>query len=334
MAAFHMNKRTRRQNRGIVIVAALLFIVLGTMIAGGFTFNWYQQNIMPLSDADEPIVVVIDPGATARDIAVLLEENNVIRSARAFDWYTRVNNARSNLQAGGYTFTASESVKEIVDRLRAGDIARDLFTILPAQRIDQIRTAFMQAGYTREEIMAGFDVRQYEDHPALAFKPQGATLEGYLYPESFQKSANTTVEDIIRASLDQTVSVLTPALRERLQKQGLTVHEAIILASIVEVEVPAESDDRPTVAQVYLKRLREGMRLEADPTAQYGTLFATGTQDGWRNYDTPYNTYLYEGLPPGPIANVSQSSLEAIANPSNTDFVFFVADDNKSEELV
>jgi UPF0755 protein len=122
--------------------------------------------------------------------------------------------------------------------------------------------------------------------------------------------------------------VLDTELVQKLDNQGLSIHEAVTLASIIENEVPAASGDRNTVSQVYQKRLAEGILLQADPTARYGTILATGSDDGWRNYDSPYNTYIYAGLPPGPISNVSQSSLEAVANPTDTDYLFFVADDN------
>lgn len=329
MAAFHIHKPVKKSSNaaGIVLVVVVALIAIA-LLAVSVGYVWYQQNLQPVSQETTEVVVSIEDGASAQEIAEQLHNAELVRSKVAFDWYLRLQGVRGQLQAGSYKIAPNNSVPDIVNMLRDGTVATDLITILPAQRIDQVRAAFAQAGFDRSDIINGFDADQYKGHPALAYKPAEASLEGYLYPETFQKSSNTAVSDIIRASLDEMATVLTPELIRLFNDQGLSPHEAVILASIVEVEVPAESDDRPTVAQVYLKRLREEMRLEADPTAQYGTLFATGTQDGWRNYDTPYNTYIYEGLPPGPIANVSQSSLEAVANPSDTDYLFFVADDN------
>jgi UPF0755 protein len=167
----------------------------------------------------------------------------------------------------------------------------------------------------------------YTGHPVLVDKPPLASLEGYLYAESFQKTADTPLQAIIEQSLDLMEESFTPKILSSLQEKGLDKHQAITLASIVEREVSSASGDRPQVAQVYLKRLSMGMKLEADPTAKYGVFLATGETTGWRQFDSPYNTYLYEDLPPGPIANVSYSSLEAVAFPASGDYVYFVAGD-------
>jgi UPF0755 protein len=326
MAAFHVHKQyVRNKSNGWVFLLIPLIFIFMSFIA---MFGWYTTNIAPLSDSQEEIIITVEVGRSAPQIGRLLEESMVIKSATAFDIYTRLDGSRNNLQAGGYKLSPSLSVAQIVEKLVKGDVATDLITILPAQRIDQIRAAFLRAGFSRDEIIKGFDPKQYADHPALQFKPIDANLEGYLYPETYQRTSITTVEDIIVSSLNETATVLTSDIQQQLQTQGLGIHEAIILASIIEKEVPAASGDRNTVAQVYLKRLREGILLQADPTAQYGALLATGTQDGWRNYDSPYNTYIYPGLPPGPISNISQSSIQAVANPTQSDYLFFVADDN------
>jgi UPF0755 protein len=166
---------------------------------------------------------------------------------------------------------------------------------------------------------------QYADHPALADKPTNASLEGYLYPDSYQKTADTKPETIIRASLDEMQKHLTPELRAAMSKQGLTVHEGVVLASIVEQEVSKKAD-KPTVAQVFLLRLKKGMPLGSDVTAFYGSIKAG--QAPSVSYDSPYNTRLHPGLPPGPISNVSQASLEAVANPAGSDYLYFVAGDD------
>lgn len=325
MTAFHVSRPRKSRGLLLIVLGLVSLIVMAGLIAAGSTYYWYQRNIEPIGTSEMHSVISIEEGASVVEIAELLEEEGIIRSATAFDWYTRVNNVRGQLQAGTYKFSPSESVADIVDRLLAGDVATDIFTILPAQRIDQVRKAFMDAGYSREEIADAFKADQYADHPALAFKPREATLEGYLYPETFQRTANTSVSDIIRASLDEMAKVLTPTLREQLQSQGLNVHEAIIMASIVEREV-SNPEDRAKVAQVFLKRYREGMMLGSDPTALYGALLAGIEPSVFA--DTPYNTRLYVGLPPGPINNVSKASLDALANPADTAFLYFVSGDD------
>ena len=327
MVKFQAGKQHKRKTSTYWLFIFLLPAVIITVL-GVVTAYWYQDNLKPLSDDDREIIVNINEGESLSDIAVKLEASNIIKSATAFNWYARLNSYRDSLQAGGYKLSPSSSVSTIVMKLANGDVATDLIVILPAQRVDQVKSAMMRIGYTRDEINEAFNLENYRAHPIYAFISQDGTLEGYLYPDSYQRSTNTPLEEIITRALDEMYEKLTPALIEQFTARGLSVHVAVTLASIIESEVPAGSGDRRTVSQVYQKRLKEGILLQADPTAQYGTLFATGSDDGWRNYDTPYNTYLYEGLPPGPISNVSVSSLEAVADPADTDYLFFVSGDD------
>ncbi len=327
MSRFHKDRQHRCSKINIWIV--LLVVPLLVLIAGVSSFAyWYQSNLQPVSESISEVIVNIPEGSTADEIGDLLEQKGVIKSSFAFDIYTRFNGHKDDLQAGGYRFSPNSSVQEIVTRLINGDVAKDLVIVFPARRIDQIKADFLRYGFDREEINFAFSTTNYASHPIYKFIPEGASLEGYIYPDSYQKTTQTSPKEIITVALNEMNEAITPELKNKFAEKGLTVHQAVILASIVEREVPAASGDRPTVAQVYLKRLAEGMPLQADPTAQYGTLLATGTEDNWLNYDSPYNTYLYSGLPAGPISNVSKSSLDAVANPSQTDYLYFVADDN------
>lgn len=327
MSKFHVERQHRAPFISRWLLLAIAPFVLLFISAVGVAL-WYQANLRPLSTSEQQIIVTVPAGASSKEIAILLEEKGVIRSQAAFEWYTRLNNYRDSMQAGGYRFSPNDSVQEIVARLISGDVASDLVIVLPAQRVDELKATFVDYGFDREEVNQAFNAKNYANHPALAYKPAEASLEGYIYPDSYQRTDQTKPSEIVTKALDELDSAITPALRQRFSEQGLSVHDAIILASIVESEVSAESGDRSTVAQVYLKRLREGIPLQADPTAQYGTLFATGTTDGWRNYDTPYNTYLHTGLPIGPISNVSASSLQAVAYPADTEYLYFVSGDD------
>jgi UPF0755 protein len=169
------------------------------------------------------------------------------------------------------------------------------------------------------------DPANYPNHPALTDVPEGQGLEGYLYPESFQKTAETTPHEIIRQSLDQMALRLTPDLRQAFSKQGLTLHQAITLASIVEQEVSNDAD-RAQAAQVFLKRYKSDISLGSDPTAFYGAL--KEGEEPTVFHDSPYNTRIHKGIPPGPIGNVTESSLSAVAFPAQTDWLFFVSGDD------
>lgn len=322
-----MNFRPQTDKRslpwGIVSIAlAMLFVIVGI----GLTVRQvYMQNLRPVNASQRTVSVVVERGASTREITTQLKKDGLIRSSWAFEWYVRSKEVRDALQAGTYELRPSQSVPEIVDVLTGGKIAKDLVTILPAQRLGQIRNRLVAAGFSAESVDKALDPAQYRSHPALVDKPAGASLEGYLYPESFEKTASTLPETIVRASLDEMAKRLTPDVRTAISKQGLSVHEGIILASIIEKEV-SKPDDRKTVAQVFLKRLKAGMVLGSDVTAYYGSIVANGTTT--LKYDSPYNTHLHAGLPAGPISNVSEVSLNAVGHPTTTDFLYFVSGDD------
>lgn len=285
----------------------------------------YNRNLQPLSSDTSVKLVTVESGASVDDIGKQLEEGGIIRSAWAFRLYVSSKDARSALQAGDYELSPSQSVADIVSLLTHGKVATNLVTILPGQRIDQIRKRLIQEGFKEADVDNALNPDSYSGHPALVDKPAGATLEGYLYPESYQRTSITEVGSIIKTALDQMHERLTPTLRAGFAKQGLSTYEAITLASIVENEVPKQ-EDRHKVAQVFLKRLRIGMKLESDATASYGAVLA-GQKPSSR-FDSAYNTYSNTGLPPSPITNVTESSLKAVAQPASTDWTYFVSGDD------
>ena len=308
----------------ILLVAGAVLVLLGI---GGIYLarNYYYENLKPVSASQREVTVTIEQGSTVQQIGELLQEKGVIRNAQVFSQYVRNKGAQEQLKAGTYALRPSYSVEEVVTVLTHGAVRKDLFTILPGQRIDQIKQSLLDAGYTKEEVAQALDPAQYADHPALVDKPGKANLEGYLYPESLQKTAETSATTIIGQSLDQIHKVLTPELRAQITRQGLTVHEGIVLASMVEQEV-SRPEDRQKVAQVFLARLDRGMKLQSDVTGFYGAII--DSQPPSVDYESPYNTYFIDALPVGPISNVSTSSLQAVARPANTDYLYFVAGDN------
>lgn len=323
MTKFSLNKNRSGRSKLILLV---ITVFIGAIIIGiGAIRHTYYQNLRPVSASQRSQLVTVELGATASEIGMQLKEAGLIKETWAFEWYVRTNSLRDKLQAGSYYLRPSQSVQEITNVLTQGKVATDLVTILPGQRIDQIRQSLIRSGFDSAVVDAALDPETYKDHPALVDKPAGANLEGYLYPESFQKDVDTDLKTIIKASLDEMQKRLTPEVRAGFVKQGLTVHQGVILASIVEQEVNNKAD-KPKVAQVFLTRLKMNMQLGSDVTAFYGAL-----KDGKKAtvaYDSPYNTRLYAGYPPGPISNVTDSSLQAVANPANTDFVYFVAGDD------
>lgn len=327
MVYSHRNRRRIFKMSIIVLIVAALAAVSAIMLAR----KYYNDNLRPVSDQHTAMEVTIEPGSTLPTISQLLKDKKLIRSERVFSQYVRNNGAAEDIKAGTYDLSPSYGVSEIVSILTLGKITSKLVTILPGTRIDQVKRSLVSSGFTEDAVNDGLNPQNYSDHPALVDKPKESSLEGYLYPESFNRTSSTTVKEIVEASLDEMQARLTPEVRKSFTSHGLTTHQAVTLASIVEREV-SSPEDRQQAAQVFLKRLNIGMKLQSDATSLYGAVLDGTHQDlspsQILNYNSPYNTYLNQGLPPGPISNVTASSIDAVANPAQTDWLYFVSGDD------
>ncbi len=313
----------KRLFRGWTLIAIMaLALIIGTGVSLRI---WYDRNLQPVSSSSSLTYFTVEKGASVHQIGVGLKYTNLIRSSQAFETYVRTNELFDKLQAGTYVLSRSMSAPQIVDKMIKGDVAKNLLTILPAKRLDQIQQAFKEAGYAQTQINRAFNPAQYNGHPTLASLPAGVSLEGYLYPDSFQKESDTPAETIVRESLDEMQKYLTQDTVSGFTAQNLSIYDAITLASIVE----QETDDptyQPTVAQVFLSRIRQNIALQSDPTANYAADIAG--QPRSLSINSAYNTYLHPGLPPGPIGNVTAQALKAVAHPASTDYLYFVAGDD------
>lgn len=311
-----------RFKRGPIILAALLVLLLG----GGWGLHaWYNRNLGAVSSSQQVVYFPVAPGSSLQEIADDLKRAHLIRSSTAFQTYVRGRQLYSKMQAGTYALTPSMSTPTIVSKIVNGEVSKSYLTILPGKTVKQIRQTFKQAGYADAELDVAFNPSTYPDESVLTNLPSGASLEGYLYPDSFQTEVGTPAQTIIRESLDEMHSHLTPDIVSGFSAQGLTVHQGVTLASIVYQE-SGDPGDEPTVAQVFLSRLKQGMMLGSDVTAFYA---ASQAGDGKTlGVDSPYNTRLNTGLPPGPIGNMTEDAFKAVAHPSKTDYLYFVAGDN------
>jgi len=323
MPEYSMYARVRHWPKRLLYTTITLIILLAAGVI--LVRQTYTINLRPVSNSTEQKVITVEPDASVSTISGELKRQGLIRQVWSFERYIRNNGLGTKLQAGTYKFSPSQSATDIAQQIADGKVAVDLVTILPGVRLTQIRDAFVKAKFDPTAVDLALEPTQYASSPALADKPIGASLEGFLYPDSYQKSASTDPKVIIQLSLNEMSEKLTPTLRAAYAKEGLSVYQAVTLASIVEQEV-SNSSDRAQAAQVFLKRLSINMPLGSDVTAYYGSVAAG--QKPSLTYDSPYNTLQHKGLPPGPISNVSQSSLNAVANPSNTDWLYFVAGDD------
>lgn len=305
-----------------LIAAAVVF---GTMAAGGLLVRQnYYGRLKPLSGSEQSSLFTIEPGEGAQQIGLKLEKAGLIRSAWAFEWYTRLNGLRGSLQAGTYALSPSQSVQDIAEILTKGKVDTQLVKIYPGLRLETLRDSLINQGFSASEVDQALEPAQYVSHPVLATKPPEASLEGYIFPEFFERTAGTKVKTVVTQALDELNNRLTSEIRAGIAAQGLSVHQAVILASIVGEEV-SDAEEQKIVAQVFLKRLRLGMELGADATTRYAVNKPRGAltaEDLASN--SPYNTRKQKGLPPGPISNFKESALFAVATPAPTDYLFFV----------
>jgi UPF0755 protein len=310
--------------RALTIILVIIIILGGGLVS---LRVWYQHNLSAVSSSAQSQYFTVTSGSSLHQIAVKLKNANLIRNTRSFETYVRSNELHDKLQAGTYSFSPNMSVQQIVKKMVDGDVSRNLITILPQKRLDEIKQAFAKAGYSSSEIDSAFDPATYKDHPALASLPAGASLEGYLYPDSFEKQADTPARVIVRESLDEMQKYLTQDIINGFAAHSLNTYQGLTLASIV----AQETDDptyQPIVAQVFYTRLAKGMTLGSDVTAFYASAIK-GINPPSLGVDSPYNTRIYVGLPPGPISNMTFGALQAVAHPATTDYLYFVAGDDK-----
>lgn len=299
----------------IGILVALLALVSGLLI-------WYNDQLSARTNVDIYHVVQIKEGTGSADIAHQLESKQIIKNATAFLWYVKFNHV-TNLQAGEYRISSKSSVKQVVDTIASGKVTNIDILIAPGLRLDQVIAVLEKAGYSKTAIEQA--LQSAHNDPFFTGMPQDTSLEGYLFPDTYRIAPDTSAQKVIQLILDNFHKQITPSITAGLAKQGLTLQQGIILASIVQKEV-SDPSVQPTVAQVFEKRYREGVMLGSDVTYMYGAKI-TG-QSATPQLDSPYNTRLYSGLPPGPIANFNISALKAVALPSATDYSFFVAGDD------
>jgi len=297
----------------------------------GFYLRLHQAEIeRPASDDDTPVTFVVQPGETAGEIASRLAELGLVTDAELFRLFMRYHGVDANLEAGEYTLRPNMTMAEIAEALQQARLEEVEVTIPEGWRSEEIADML-----ERENIMDGDEflrmVREGTfDYDFLADRPSGATLEGYLFPDTYRIPAQARPQDLIQRMLDNFGRQFTPQMRQDAAAQGLTVFQVVVLASIVEREAVIP-EERPIIASVYLNRLEKGMYLQADPTVQYAKGYDPNTGKWWNpmqieeadTVDSPYNTFQHPGLPPGPICNPGLGALQAVVYPADTNYLFF-----------
>jgi UPF0755 protein len=266
--------------------------------------------------------VVLPPGQNFSDILKGLVDARVVADPRRFKLLARLLGYDRRIRAGEYLFTSAMSPIEILDKLARGKVVLRALTIPEGFNLREIAALLDREGMGVPE---RFLSKVTDPEFAAARGIPGKSLEGYLFPDTYYFPRNTAVEQIIQALLDRFEAVYTPEWTDRTRLMGLTRHEVVTLASMVEKETGVP-EERRLIASVFHNRLKKGMRLQSDPTVIYGIEnFDGNVTREHLNTPTAYNTYQLGGLPAGPIASPGRASLSAVLFPEETDFLYFVA---------
>lgn len=324
MARYKANRGSPRVPRRIWYILASLVLVIILGIVG--VRRLYFNDLDPVSKDQTTKIFTVEKGETVKTIAINLEKEHLIRSAWAMQLYVHSKELGDKLQYGTYALSPSQSTPEIVTTMTKGRVATRLVTILPGRRIDQVRADLINSGFAPDEVDKALVPSQYADLPVMAFKPANInTLEGLLWPDSFQKDESTSPSFIIRESLVEMGQQLTPDVQAAFAADGLTTYQGVTLASVIIQEVNKPSD-QAQAAQVFLTRLKTDMVMGSDVTALYGAINAGKAPS--LTFDSPYNTLQNKGLPPTPISTINSTSLNAAAHPASTNWLYFVAGDD------
>lgn len=269
--------------------------------------------------------VEIPAGAGTRAIGRQLVDAGLIRDDLTYRVALWLSGDARRLKAGDYRFDRPMSPREVLGKIARGEV--DLVNVTFREGLT---IAEMAAIFEAQGLGSATSFREAAADQSLVsdIDPAATDLEGYLFPETYAVSRHVRATDLVRAMVDRFRHVLTPEMRAGAAARDLTIRQLVTLASIVEKETGA-ADERPLVAAVYSNRLKIGMGLQCDPTVIYA-LQRAGRFDGNLRredlgFDSPYNTYRYAGLPPGPIAAPGRGSLEAAAHPANADYIYFVS---------
>jgi UPF0755 protein len=307
--------------RTLAIAAAVVLVVI--LGGAGWLYVSLHRPYKGFSDAET--FVDIPPGAGPAAMGRRLAAAGVVRNPLTFRIAASMRTNKRPLQAGEYRFDSPLTPAQVVDKIARGDVYLRSLTFPEGLTIKQMADLFEQKGFGTAE-----SFRRAAGNPdrIRSLDPQAPDLEGYLFPDTYALPRRATAETLVANMVAQFQKAFTPEIRDNAAARGLGVRELVTLASLVEKET-ARADERTLVAGVYTNRLRIGMGLQCDPTVIYA-LEKAGRYDGNLrradlSFDSPYNTYRYPGLPPGPIAAPGRAALAAAASPADVPYLYFVS---------
>jgi UPF0755 protein len=314
----HPEPVPRRGRRILSLSVLFLFLLAGA----GYWYIERESNIPAAGPGKKSILFKVSPGMGLRKISLALGDSGIIKSPTIFQLQARLQRGAGWIQTGTYELSPSMPPRRIYRDLIKGRVARRRFTIPEGFNLKGIAAAMEKAGFgDRRKIL------RLTREPAFLKKLniQAPTLEGYPFPDTYRFPIDTPPRRILTHMVGTLRRKFGPSLRRMARERNLTFHETLTLASVIEKETAVESE-RSIIASVFINRLKIGMRLQSDPTVIYSLPdFDGNIRKKDLTYDSPYNTYRYTGLPPGPIASPGLASIHAALNPAPVKYLYFVA---------
>lgn len=307
-----------------------------TRVLLGIYISLHESEIEQAANPEDTRLLSfsVAQGETAATIGPRLQQTGLIRNSDLFSALVRYRGVDDALRAGDYELSPSMTLEEIVAELQRGRVRAVTVTIPEGWRMEQVAAKLAEAGLGKATDYLALMRKHDYPYPWLQGRPEGAPdgLEGFLFPDTYEVSLDAKPEAVIELMLRNFDRRVTPEIRQALAKGDLSFYEAIVLASIVEREAVVP-DERPIIAAVFLSRLNTGMYLQADPTVSYAKGLDPAQKVWWtpmmveesQSVESPYNTFLHGGLTPGPICSPGLASIEAVAQPAQTDYLYFVS---------
>ena len=304
-------------NKKIVyIILAFLVIVLVSIII------FWRQIRTPLNPTGETKIFKVSKGDSAKVIAENLEEANLIESPFLFRLYVFLALGQYSLKPGEYELSSKMPIRDIGDTLVLGGVNEVIITIPEGFSLKQVEDRLVGAGLAKRDELMNYKFSK-DVPPILSDKPKSVSLEGYLFPDTYRFFKDATLSDVISKMIDNLSNKLTPDLKTAIKNSSYSTYEILTMASLIEKEIPKDSD-RSIVAGILWKRLKAGVPLQVDATLVY----ITGHNELYeadRKINSPYNTYLYRGLPKGPIANPGLSTIKAAIFPETSPYWYYLS---------
>jgi len=311
-------------NIGICLVIVSCILVISVFVI-------YQLYIPLDAKSSQIKAIKISKGMNAKEIAHLLKEEGLIRNGLTFRVLAKVKGVEDRLQAGEYELSSSLNLSRTLSKIEKGEVLAHPFTIPEGYNIRQIAQVLEEKGLAEKERFVAL-TKDTKFISRLGI--QAKSLEGYLFPETYRVSKGMKEEETIKLMASQFNKAVTEEDRKRAEELGFTFHQTIILASIVEKETSAP-EERAFISAVFHNRLKAKRPLQADPTVIYalGEAFDGDLKKEHLKIDSPYNTYRYRGLPPGPIGNPGREAIQAALYPADVNYLYFVSRNDGTHEF-